>query len=224
MTEDTVEKSLAVEEEPTTDTEPQSSSDEISISPVEKSPTFQEHQWTLPVRAAPLLEQFHEEVVTEFPLQQTADGTKCTSLVVDDGLLRIIETRLDLDGQRRMNVSLSMKRELTGFKHQHNELMHKHQYLWLGLSFLGVGLLVSNILVFTLLGLAFVSAGILNWTKMHFCDWFTPFVMATDQRVSPAPCLIRFLIICLLSSRFKQRFVRSRILKASACIRGVLFA
>lgn len=167
LTEDTVEKSLAVEEEPTTDADPQSSSDEISISPVEKSPTFQEHQWTLPVRAAPLLEQFHEEVVTEFPLQQTADGTKCTSLVVDDGLLRIIETRLDLDGQRRMNVSLSMKRELTGFKHQHNELMHKHQYLWLGLSFLGVGLLVSNILVFTLLGLAFVSAGILNWTKMH---------------------------------------------------------
>jgi len=38
LTEDTVEKTLAVEEEPTTDTEPQSSSDEISISPVENSP------------------------------------------------------------------------------------------------------------------------------------------------------------------------------------------
>lgn len=167
LTEDTVEKSLDVKEEQMADTDPQSSSDEISILSVENSPKFQEHQWTLPVRAAPLLEQFHEELVTEFPLQQTVDGTKCTSLVVDDDLLRIIETRLDLDGQRRMNVSLSMKRELTGFKHHHNDLMHKHQYLWLGLSFLGVGLLVSNILVFTLLGLAFVSAGVLNWTKMH---------------------------------------------------------
>lgn len=167
LTEDKVEQPLAVEEEPLIEAEPQISSDEPSILPVKESQPLQEPQWTLPVRAAPLLEQFHEELVTEFPLQQTADGTKCTSLVVDDDLLRIIETRLDLDGQRRMNVSLSMKRELTGFKHHHNELMHKHQYLWLGLSLLGVVLLVSNILVFTLLGLAFVGAGILNWTKMH---------------------------------------------------------
>ena len=166
-TEDTGEQQLPVDEEQSIDNEPQSISEETPILPVEESQPLQETQWTLPVRAAPLLEQFHEELVTEYPLQQTVDGTKCTSLVIDEDLLRIIETRLDLDGQRRMNVSLSMKRELTGFKHHHNELMHKHQYLWLGLSLLGAGLLASNILVFILLGLAFVTAGTLNWTKMH---------------------------------------------------------
>ena len=66
--------------------------------------------WTLPVRAAPLLFQFHNEEVSEFPLQQTKDGRESVSLVVDDDLLRIIETRLDPDGQRRMKVCLSMKR------------------------------------------------------------------------------------------------------------------
>lgn len=85
--------------------------------------------WKLPVRAAPLLQQFHNEEVTEYPLQQSADGRKTTSLVIDDDLLRIIDSSLDDDGQRRLKVSLSMKREITGFKHQHNELMHKHQLL-----------------------------------------------------------------------------------------------
>ena len=32
--------------------------------------------WKLPVRAAPLLQQFHNEEVTEYPLQQSADGRK----------------------------------------------------------------------------------------------------------------------------------------------------
>ena len=161
------EQPTPAEEESSAPDESESSDEESASFLLEETPSQAEVQWTLPVRAAPLLEQFHNESVTEYPLQQTSDGTKSTSLVLDDDLLRIIETRLDADGQRRMNVTLSMKRELTGFKHHHNELMHKHQYLWLGSAFLGGFLLLPNLLVFTLLGLVFVSAGLLNWTKMH---------------------------------------------------------
>ena len=165
--EEATEQPTAAVEDPLASNELEHSDDELTPAPLEGAPSPEEVQWTLPVRAAPLLEQFHNESVTEYPLLQTSDGTKSTSLVLDDDLLRIIETRLDADGQRRMNVSLSMKRELTGFKHHHNELMHKHQYLWLGSAFLGALLLLSNILVFTLLGLVFVSTGLWNWTKMH---------------------------------------------------------
>lgn len=165
--EEATEQSSAAVEEPLASIEAEDSDDELTPVPLEGAPSPEGVQWTLPVRAAPLLEQFHNESVTEYPLLQTSDGMKSTSLVLDEDLLRIIETRLDADGQRRMNVSLSMKRELTGFKHHHNELMHKHQYLWLGSAFLGAVLLLSNILVFTLLGLVFVSAGLWNWTKMH---------------------------------------------------------
>jgi len=165
--EEATEQSSAAVEEPLASIEAEDSGDELTPVPLEGAPSPEGMQWTLPVRAAPLLEQFHNESVTEYPLLQTSDGMKSTSLVLDEDLLRIIETRLDADGQRRMNVSLSMKRELTGFKHHHNELMHKHQYLWLGSAFLGAVLLLSNILVFTLLGLVFVSAGLWNWTKMH---------------------------------------------------------
>lgn len=123
--------------------------------------------WKLPIRAAPLLRQFHDETVTEYPLQQSADGRKTTSLVVDDDLLRIIESRLDDDGQRRLKVSLSMKREITGFKHQHNELMHKHQFLWLGSALLGTLFLISSLPVFNFIGALLVAAGAWNWSSMH---------------------------------------------------------
>ena len=126
--------------------------------------------WTLPVRAAPLLFQFHNEEVSEFPLQQTKDGRESVSLVVDDDLLRIIETRLDPDGQRRMKVCLSMKRDITGFKHHHNQLLHKHQFLWIGTSVWGLFFLffLSNTFVFSILGTVLTAVGAWNWLKMHF--------------------------------------------------------
>ena len=124
-------------------------------------------EWTLPIRAAPLLEQFHDETVTEFPLQQSVDGRKVTSLVIDDDLLRIIDSSFDDDGQRRLKVSLSMKREITGFKHQHNELMHKHQLLWLGLFISGVVFLLSANITFNLIGTVFVVVGARYWASMH---------------------------------------------------------
>ena len=124
-------------------------------------------EWKLPVRAAPLLQQFHNEEVTEYPLQQSADGRKTTSLVIDDDLLRIIDSSLDDDGQRRLKISLSMKREITGFKHQHNELMHKHQLLWLGSFICGILFLISPFTVFNFIGGILVAMGAWFWALMH---------------------------------------------------------
>ena len=124
-------------------------------------------EWGLPIRAAPLLQQFHNEKVTEFPLQQSDDGRKATSLVIDDDLLRIIESRLDDDGQRRLKVSLSMKREITGFKHQHNELMHNHQFLWLGMFISGIVLLLLPPTIINFIGVILVTLSIWCGSLMH---------------------------------------------------------
>ena len=123
--------------------------------------------WSLPIRAAPLLSQFHNETVTEYPLQQSSDGRKATSLVVDQDLLRIIDSRLDDDGQRRLKVTLSMKGEITGFKHQHNELMHKHQLLWLGFFISGLVLLLLPPVIFNFIGVILVALGVWYWSAMH---------------------------------------------------------
>ena len=129
--------------------------------------TDETSEWSLPIRAAPLLQQFHNEKVTEYPLQQSDDGRKATSLVLDGDLLRIIESRLDDDGQRRLKVSLSMKREITGFKHQHNELMHNHQFLWLGMFISGIVLLLLPPAIFNFIGVILVTLGIWYGSLMH---------------------------------------------------------
>mgnify|MGYP001225826847 CR=1 FL=1 len=164
-TEEDVESSEPIEQLPENDTVEDDATEKVA----EEMPLvdLQHDGWTLPIRAAPLLHQFHDEIVTEYPLQQTVDGRKTTSLVLDEDLLRIIESRLDDDGQRRLKVSLSMKREITGFKHQHNELMHKHQFLWLGSALLGTLFLLSSLTVFNFIGVLLVSAGVWNWSNMH---------------------------------------------------------
>ena len=83
-------------------------------------------EWSLPVRVAPVLLMSGEEV-SEYPLNESPDGRKNTSLVLSDNLIRIIQVTYDDDGQRRLNVKAALKNELTGFSHNHNELMHKHQ-------------------------------------------------------------------------------------------------
>ena len=119
----------------------------------------EQEEWNLPIRAAPLLRQFHDETVTEYPLQQSVDGRKTTSLVVDDDLLRIIESRLDDDGQRRLKVSLSMKREITGFKHQHIELPSSFGF---SSALLGTLFLLSSLTAFNFIGVLLVAAGVWN--------------------------------------------------------------
>ena len=142
-------------EEPENDENPDSETEEIV--PVDES-------WTLPVRVKPVLALNGEEVV-EFPLNETLDGRKNTSLILNDDLLRIIEVSYDDDGQRRLNVKAVLKNELTGFSHYHNELMHKHQWLWIT-SFIA-GLILIFIPYFGFLGQLLIGVGLFGWTYMH---------------------------------------------------------
>ena len=120
--------------------------------------------WTLPVRVAPVLAMSGEDAA-EYPLNESPDGRKNTSLIVTDNLIRIIEVTYDDDGQRRLNVKAVLKNELTGFSHSHNELMHKHQWMWIT-SFL-VGLATLFVPFIGFLGQILLAVGIIGWTYMH---------------------------------------------------------
>ena len=120
--------------------------------------------WSLPVRVAPVL-ALSGEKVAEYPLNESPDGRKNTSLIVSDGLIRIIEVSYDDDGQRRLNVKAVFKNELTGFSHNHNELMHKHQ--WMGLTALFAGLATSFIPFFGFVGQFLIATGVIGWVYMH---------------------------------------------------------
>ena len=120
--------------------------------------------WSLPVRVAPVL-ALSGEKVAEYPLNESPDGRKNTSLIVSDDLIRIIEVSYDDDGQRRLNVKAVFKNELTGFSHNHNELMHKHQWMWLTALFAGLG--TSFIPFFGLVGQFLIATGVIGWVYMH---------------------------------------------------------
>ena len=120
--------------------------------------------WSLPVRVAPVL-ALSGEKVAEYPLNESPDGRKNTSLIVSDGLIRIIEVSYDDDGQRRLNVKAVFKNELTGFSHNHNELMHKHQWMWITALF--AGLATSFIPFFGFVGQFLIATGVIGWVYMH---------------------------------------------------------
>ena len=120
--------------------------------------------WSLPVRVAPVL-ALSGEKVAEYPLNESPDGRKNTSLIVSDGLIRIIEVSYDDDGQRRLNVKAVFKNELTGFSHNHNELLHKHQWMWLTALF--AGLATSFIPFFGFVGQFLIATGVIGWVYMH---------------------------------------------------------
>ena len=140
--------------------------DEETHSSIEiENPENTANQWTLPVRVAPILSMSGEKVA-EFPLNESPNGRKNTSLIVSDNLIRVIEATYDDDGQRRLNVKAVLKNELTGFSHNHNELMHKHQWMWIS-SFL-IGLITSSFIPFVgFLGQILLAVGIIGWVYMH---------------------------------------------------------
>jgi hypothetical protein len=96
----------------------------------------------LPIRAKPLFHNSHEDV-DEFPLSESKDGLKSTSIVVGDGLFRVVETTLHQDGIPRIDVQLAMDAELTSFQH----VIEKPTSIEIGLSagFTLVGLLLMMI-------------------------------------------------------------------------------
>ena len=154
----------AQEETPATEEIQLTTSDEPEEqSPVEETPAAIE-QWTLPVRVAPVMAISGEEV-KEFPLNESIDGRRNTSLIISDNLIRIIQVTYDDDGQRRLNVKTVMKNELTGFTHSHNELMHKHQWMWI--SAILVGLVATFIPFLGFFGQLILAGGLIGWAYMH---------------------------------------------------------
>ena len=158
------------DEVPSSTSEPALEEQETPVdeeSPKEEPPE-EDHPaaWGLPVRAAPVLAQNGEQVV-EYPLAQTANGRLTTSMVVDDDLLRVIDTEIGDDGHRRMKVRMTVKRDITGFNHQHNELMHQHQLLWIGSFFLGLFMAMTSSIAFGVLGALLMIIGVRSWILMH---------------------------------------------------------
>lgn len=113
----------------------------------------------LPIRAKPLFHNNREDV-DEFPLSESKDGLKSTSIVVGDGLFRVVETTLHQDGVPRIDVQLVMDAELTSFQH----VIEKPTPIQFGLSagFALTGLLLMMIQVLTpiVLGLGLFLVGL----------------------------------------------------------------
>ncbi|MAR93715.1 MAG: hypothetical protein CMA45_01370 [Euryarchaeota archaeon] len=120
--------------------------------------------WSLPIRSAPIMAQTGD-IVQEFPLNESPDGLSSTSIVVNENLIRIVEANYGEDGQRRLNVKTVMKQELTGFSHTHNELMHKHQWLWIVAFFVGLGF--SFVAQLSMFGQLLLGIGLIGWIYMH---------------------------------------------------------
>ena len=152
-----------VEEVPeTTETELNNQDSEAKeVQEVEESVNI---PWSLPIRAAPIMAQTGD-IVQEFPLNESPDGLNSTSIVVNDGLIRIVEANYGEDGHRRLNVKTVMKQDLTGFSHTHNELMHKHQWLWIVAFFVGLGF--SFIAQLSMFGQLLLGIGLIGWIYMH---------------------------------------------------------
>ena len=154
------EESDAVEEAPSPDVESDVQNGVMALS--DTSESFDEPTpWSFPIRAAPILALQGEEVV-EFPLSQHRSGLESTSLIMDDELMRIVESRYDPDGIRRLNVRMALvKKHISGYSHTHLDLFQKLQGVWLGA--IGFGLLMATSFAQGLLALgggAFVLTGV----------------------------------------------------------------
>ncbi len=105
----------------------------------------------LPIRAKPLFHNNKEEV-EEFPLVESKDGANSTSIVVGNGLFRIVETTLHQDGPR-IDVQLVMDSEITGFQH----IIEKPTSIEFGLS---GGFVLAGILLMMIQGLTPIVLGL----------------------------------------------------------------
>ena len=74
------------DETPFLDDEQAETADESQKESVAEEQTTAIEQWTLPVRVAPVM-AISGEVVEEFPLNESVDGRRNTSLIVNDNLI-----------------------------------------------------------------------------------------------------------------------------------------
>ena len=106
----------------------------------------------LPIRAKPLFHNNHEDV-DEFPLSESKDGLRSTSIVVGDGLFRVVETMLHQDGVPRIDVQLVIDAELTSFQH----VIEKPTAIKSGLS---AGFVLTGLLLMMVQGLTPIVLGL----------------------------------------------------------------
>lgn len=160
----TIEKKVEEVEEILEPNETEVSNEDSEVEEAEESDEAVNIPWSLPIRAAPIMAQTGD-IVQEFSLNESPDGLNSTSIVVNDGLIRIVEANYGEDGHRRLNVKTVMKQDLTGFSHTHNELMHKHQWLWIVAFIVGLGF--SFIAQLSMFGQLLLWIGLIGWIYMH---------------------------------------------------------
>lgn len=135
---------------PTSDVE----EDEIEevVEEIESKPRELMDVHALPIRAKPLFHN-NEEDVEEFPLSESKDGLSSTSIVVGDGVFRVVKTTLHKDGIPRVDVQLVMDAELTSFQH----VIEKPAQVELGIS---AGFGVAGIILMMIQGLTPIILGL----------------------------------------------------------------
>ncbi|MBT5592397.1 MAG: hypothetical protein HOJ55_00945 [Euryarchaeota archaeon] len=123
----------------------------------------------LPIRAKPLFLNNEEDVV-EFTLSESKDGLESASIIVGEGLFRVVETKMHQDGVPRIDLKMALDSEVTGFQH----IVEKPTAIEMGVS--GGLLLIGLILCifpfsFTMiLGIATILFGIKfapNYLERH---------------------------------------------------------
>ena len=98
----------------------------------------------LPIRAKPLFLNNDEEVV-EFTLTESKDGLESTSIIVGEGLFRIVETKMHQDGVPRIDLKVALDSELTGFQHIVEKPTKVEMGVSGGLFFVGLILCLFNV-------------------------------------------------------------------------------
>ena len=125
--------------------------------------------FVLPIRAKPLFLNNGEDVV-EFTLSESKDGLESASIIVGEGLFRVVETKMHQDGIPRIDLKMALDSEVTGFQH----IVEKPTAIEMGVS--GGLLLIGLILCifpfsFTMvLGIATILFGIKfapNYLERH---------------------------------------------------------
>ena len=100
------------------------------------------------------------EDVEEFPLSESKDGLQSTSILVGDGLFRVVKTTLHQDGVPRIDVQLVMDAEVTSFQHIIEKPSLIEMGLPAGLAVLGLVLMVIQSLSSMFVGLSLFLIGI----------------------------------------------------------------
>ena len=125
--------------------------------------------FALPIRAKPLFLNNDEDVV-EFTLTESKDGLKSTSIIVGEGLFRIVETKRHQDGIPRIDLKVALDSELTGFQH----IVEKPTKVEIGVScslfFVGLILCLFPFPITMVLGVSAILFGIKfapNYMESH---------------------------------------------------------